>query len=144
VVAISTALRSKRAVMSAWERRKNRASCSRVLTENPLSIRFSGTILCWRNTVSDLHFVSWKEVFVKAVEEKDRNKAAQLLHEADIAIFRREQELDNSPMHREELSAIASAIEALRVMRHVLNAQDKSEAGIPQPKAYNANEKTDK
>jgi hypothetical protein len=74
--------------------------------------------------MSDLHFASWKEVFVKAIEEKDRNKAAQLLHEADQAIFRRQQELGNSSLHREELSAIAVAIEALRVSRHALRRLD--------------------
>ena len=76
--------------------------------------------------MSDLHFVSWKEVFIKAIEEKDSDKAAQLLHEADLAIFCREQELGNSPQHREELSAIAVAIEALRVTRRALNALGKS------------------
>jgi hypothetical protein len=76
--------------------------------------------------MSDLHFVSWKEVFLKALEEKDRNKAAHLLHEADKAIFRRQQELHDSPLHREELSAIAVAIEALRVTRRALDALNKS------------------
>jgi hypothetical protein len=74
--------------------------------------------------MSDLHFASWKEVFVKAIEEKDRNKAAELLHQADEAIFRRKQELGNSSLHREELSAIAVAIEALRVSRHAFRRLD--------------------
>jgi hypothetical protein len=74
--------------------------------------------------MSDLHFASWKEVFVKALEEKDRNKAAELLRQADEAIFRRKQELDDSPLHREEMSAIAVAIEALRVSRHALRHLD--------------------
>lgn len=75
--------------------------------------------------MSDLHFVSWKEVFLKALGEKDRNKAAHLLHEADLAIFRRQQELHNSPLHREELRAIVVAIEALRVSRRALDALNK-------------------
>jgi len=75
--------------------------------------------------MSDLQFVSWKEVFIKALDETDRNKAARLLHDADIAIFRRQQELDNSPLHRDELSAIAVAIEALRVSRRALDELDK-------------------
>ena len=75
--------------------------------------------------MSDLHFVSWKEVFLKALEEKDKNKAAHLLHEADLAIFRRQQELHNSPLHREELRAIVVAIEALRVSRRALDALNK-------------------
>jgi hypothetical protein len=75
--------------------------------------------------MSDLQFVSWKEVFLKAMEEKDTKKAAELFHQADLAIFRREQELHNSPLHREELSAIAVAIEALRVSRHALMSLDR-------------------
>jgi hypothetical protein len=94
--------------------------------------------------MSDLQFVSWKEVFLKALDEKDRNKAAQLLHEADLAIFRRQQELDDSPLHREELSAIAVAIEALRVTRRALDALDKSTVGPAQAKANHADETTDK
>lgn len=74
--------------------------------------------------MSDLQPAGWKEVFVKAIEEKDRNKAAELLHQADVAIFRRQQELDNSSLHREELCAIAVAIEALRVSRHALRRLD--------------------
>ena len=89
--------------------------------------------------MSDLHFVSWKEVFINALEEKDSNKAARLLHEADLAIFRREQELDNSPLHREELSAIAVAIEALRVTRRALAALDKPTVGPPKANADRAN-----
>jgi len=94
--------------------------------------------------MSDLQFVSWKEVFLKALDEKDRNKAALLLHDADLAIFRRQQELDDSPLHREELSAIAVAIEALRVTRRALNAIDKSTVGPPQAEGNHANETTDK
>jgi hypothetical protein len=74
--------------------------------------------------MSDLRFASWKEVFLMAMDEKDRNKAAQLLHQADQAIFRRQQELGNSSLHREELSDIAVAIEALRVSRHALRRLD--------------------
>jgi hypothetical protein len=87
-------------------------------------LHFSKALFYWRNTMSDLQFASWKEVFLKAMDEKDRNKATQLLHQADEAIFRRQQELDDSPLHREELSAIAVAIEALRVSQHALRRLD--------------------
>ena len=70
--------------------------------------------------MSDLQFASWKEYFLKALAEKDRNKAVQLLRQADEPIFRRKQELGDSPLHREELSAIAVAIESLRATRHAL------------------------
>jgi len=75
--------------------------------------------------MSELHFVSWKEVFLKALEENDRNKAAHLLHEADLAIFRRQQELHNSPLHREELSAIAVAILARLQKRSLLKLVER-------------------
>ncbi len=35
--------------------------------------------------MSDLKFVSWKEIFQKAVEETDREKQGQLVPAADIS-----------------------------------------------------------
>ena len=67
--------------------------------------------------MSDLKSVSWKEVFLKALEEPDREKAAQLVHEADLAIYKRQRELGDSTKHREELSIMSVAAEALRVKR---------------------------
>jgi hypothetical protein len=41
----------------------------------------------------DLRFISWKEILEKALDESDPDKAAQLIHEADIAIYHRRQQL---------------------------------------------------
>ena len=45
--------------------------------------------------MSDLKFVSWKEVFQKAINETDREKQRQLVQQADLAIFHRQQTLYN-------------------------------------------------
>jgi len=50
--------------------------------------------------MADLKFVSWKEIFLKALDESDRDKAAQLVHEADLAIYKRQRELGDSPLHK--------------------------------------------
>ena len=70
----------------------------------------------------DLKLVSWKEIFERALYESDPAKAAQLIHEADVAIYHRRQQLRDSAEHREELSAMSVAMEALRVTRRKLDA----------------------
>jgi hypothetical protein len=77
--------------------------------------------------MSELKFVSWKEIFQKAIEETDRDKRAQLVQQADLAIFHRQQQLYNCDQHREELSAMSSATEALRVIKHKARELEKSE-----------------
>jgi hypothetical protein len=76
--------------------------------------------------MSELKFVSWKEIFQKAVEETDRGKRAQLVQLADLAIFHRQQQLFNCDRHREELSALNAATEALRAIKHAARALEKS------------------
>jgi hypothetical protein len=76
--------------------------------------------------MSDLKFVSWKEVFQKAVAETDRDKQAQLAQQADLAIFHRQQKLYNCIQHREELSAMNAATEALRVIKHAARQLEKT------------------
>jgi len=71
-----------------------------------------------RDFMTDLKFVSWKEIFLKAVDESDPEKLARLLPEAELAIFTRQQELYNCPQHSEELNAMCIASEALRVIKH--------------------------
>ena len=70
--------------------------------------------------MSDLRFVSWKEVFQEAMEETDRDRLAMLVAEADLAIFHRQQKLYACPQHREELSAMNVASEALGVAKRAL------------------------
>jgi hypothetical protein len=68
--------------------------------------------------MSDLKFVSWKEIFLKTLDETDREKLARLVPEAELAIFERQQKLYSCPQHSEELSAMCVASEALRVVKH--------------------------
>jgi len=76
--------------------------------------------------MSDLKFVSWKEIFQKAVEETDREKQNFLVQQADLAIFHRLQQLYNCVQYREELSALNAATEALRVIKHSARKLEKS------------------
>jgi hypothetical protein len=86
--------------------------------------------------MSELKFVSWKEIFQKAIEETDRDKQAQLVQQADFAIFHRHQQLYNCDRHREELSAMNAATEALRVIKHAFRELEK--AGWPRYRAKSA------
>lgn len=86
--------------------------------------------------MSELKFVSWKEIFQKAIEETDRDKRAQLVQQADFAIFHRHQQLYNCDRHREELSAMNAATEALRVIKHA--ARELEKAGWPRYRTKSA------
>jgi hypothetical protein len=79
-----------------------------------------------RGPMSELKFVSWKEIFQRAIEETDRDKRSQLVQQADFAVFQRQQQLFNCDRHREELSALNAATEALRVIKHAARALEKS------------------
>jgi len=59
----------------------------------------------------------WKEIFLQAMDESDREKLRRLVPKAEAAIFLRRKELGNSVEAREELSTMAVAIEALRSIR---------------------------
>jgi hypothetical protein len=61
--------------------------------------------------------VHWKDIFTQAANETDKEKLDRLVREAEMAIFRRREELGNSVEAHEELSTIAVATEALRAMR---------------------------
>jgi len=76
--------------------------------------------------MSDLKFVSWKEIFQKAVEESDREQQGFLVQQADLAIFHRQQKLYNCVQHREELNALNAATEALRVVKHSARKLEKT------------------
>ena len=67
--------------------------------------------------LSDLKFVSWKEILLKTLDETDPEKLARLVPEAELAMFRRRQELDDSPENSEELSTMPVASEALRIVK---------------------------
>ena len=59
----------------------------------------------------------WKAVLQKAMGESDREKLTRLVREAEVAIFLRREKLGDLPEHREELSSMAVATEALRAIR---------------------------
>jgi hypothetical protein len=84
------------------------------------------TIVPSEARMSELKFVSWKEIFQKAIEETDRDKRAQLVQQSDLAIFHRQQQLYNCDRYREELSAMNAATEALRVMKHAARELERS------------------
>jgi hypothetical protein len=68
--------------------------------------------------------VHWKEIFMQAVNESDREKLHRLVREAEVAIFLRREELGDSVEAHEELSTMAVATEALRSIRvHQLGGQ---------------------
>jgi hypothetical protein len=67
--------------------------------------------------MSDIKFVSWEEIVLKTLDETDPEKLAQLVPEAELAMFKREVELYNCLQHNEELSTMSVASEALRVVK---------------------------
>jgi hypothetical protein len=66
---------------------------------------------------NDIKFVSWKEISLKILDETDPEKLAQLVPEAALAIFKRQQELDDSSQNGEEPSTMCVASEALHVVK---------------------------
>jgi hypothetical protein len=70
-----------------------------------------------RDFMTDLKFVPWKEIFLKIMDETDPDKLARLVPEAELAILKRQHELNDSPQHSEELSTMPIASEALRVVK---------------------------
>jgi len=76
--------------------------------------------------MSDLKFVSWKEIFQKAVAETDCEKQRQLVQQADLAIFHRQQHLYNCVQYRDELSALNAATEALRLIKQATRRLEKT------------------
>ena len=67
--------------------------------------------------MNELKSVSWKEILLKTLDETDLDRLAQLVPEAELALFQRQQKLCNSPQHSEELSMMSVASEALRVVK---------------------------
>jgi len=61
----------------------------------------------------DLRPVLWQEAFIKAVDEPDRETLAQLIREAEFAIFFRRQQLENPADYRDEVRAMNLATLAM-------------------------------
>ncbi len=74
--------------------------------------------------MSDLKFVSWKEVLLKTLDETDPEKLARLVPEAELAMFKRRQELSDTPRNSEELSTMPIASEALRAVKRRIIKRD--------------------
>jgi hypothetical protein len=103
------------------------AECGKGISKSNLGVIITFTTIGRSEApVSELKFVSWKEIFQKAIEETDRDKRAQLVQQADRAIFHRQQQLFNCDRHREELSALNAATEELRVVKLAARALEKS------------------
>jgi hypothetical protein len=74
--------------------------------------------------LSDLKFVSWKEVLLKTLDETDPEKLARLVPEAELAMFKRRKELYDGPEDNEELSTMPIASEALRVVKRRIKKRE--------------------
>jgi hypothetical protein len=103
------------------------AKCGKEISKSKLAVIITfTTIVPPEARMSELKFVTWKEIFQKAIGETDRDKRAQLVQQADLAIFHRQQQLYNCDRYREELSAMNAATEALRVIKHAARTLEKS------------------
>jgi hypothetical protein len=64
--------------------------------------------------------VIWQEAFIRAVDEPDRETLARLIRDAEQAIVRRRQQLDNPANYRDEVRAMklaALAMDAIKVQK---------------------------
>ena len=81
----------------------------------------------------------WMEICMQTLEESDPEKLHSLVPEAELAIFRRREELGTSAEACDELSTMAVVAEALRSIRvHQLGGADaarftQSDSGTPPP-----------
>jgi hypothetical protein len=66
--------------------------------------------------MGDIKLAFWEEIFLKTVNETDPQKLAQLVPEAELAMFKRELELKDCAQKTEEMSTMCIASEALRVV----------------------------
>jgi hypothetical protein len=71
--------------------------------------------------MGDIKVVTWEEVFLNTMNETDPQKLAHLVPEAELAMFRRELELHNSPQQTEEVSTMCVAFEALRILKRMIS-----------------------
>ena len=63
--------------------------------------------------MQDSYAISWKELFLWALIESDKEKLTELVREIEHTIARRANELLKFPNHQEERSEIAAAHTAL-------------------------------
>jgi hypothetical protein len=84
------------------------------------------------DSLSDLKFVSRKEILLKTLDETDPEKLARLVPEAGLAMFKRRQELADSPQNSAELSTMPVAPEALRVVKRRITGKRCAEPLVAQ------------
>ena len=68
----------------------------------------------------ELRPVLWQEAFIRAVDEPDRETLAQLIREAEFAIFFRRQQLENPANYRDEVRAMnlaSLAMDSIKVLK---------------------------
>jgi len=79
---------------------------------------FRGASTDGRVNMNDLEQTpSWKQPFLKTLEESDKRKLAELIYASEHAIFLRQQELKNSSDHHEEQSEMNVAELALLTIK---------------------------
>jgi hypothetical protein len=59
----------------------------------------------------------WKELYMEALLESEKDKVTLLLLAAELAMTERSRQLLNAPDHHEELTELAVATAALETMR---------------------------
>jgi hypothetical protein len=65
----------------------------------------------------DLRPIIWQEAFIKAVDEPDRETLARLIHDAELAIFLRRQQMGDPAEYREEVRAMDVSTQALNAIK---------------------------
>ena len=68
----------------------------------------------------NLRPVLWQEAFITAVDEPDPETLARLIHDAELAIFRRRQQIANPGDYRNEVRAMdlaTLAMDAVKVQK---------------------------
>jgi hypothetical protein len=78
-----------------------------------------------RLTMSELSYPEWQTAYQEALVEVDKQKLETKIHLAEWKIYERLQTLSADSDHHQERSAIADAVNALRVLkRDTLNYPD--------------------
>jgi hypothetical protein len=65
----------------------------------------------------NLRPVFWQEAFIRAVDEPDPETLARLIHDAELAIFRRWQQLADPNDYRDEIRAMDLATLAMDAIK---------------------------
>lgn len=68
----------------------------------------------------DSHSLSWKETYLAALKENDKEKLTGLLYATELAMFLRAQELAKSADGHEELNEITIASENLLALKTII------------------------